>query len=87
MGKYITYSMRIGNGFFYLSICQKSQGDTMIEKIIEQFRLFLLNNQITQESAAKQLSITQEHLSRIIHGKRTPSTALLIRMEKYMENK
>ena len=57
----------------------------MIEEIINKFKNFINEQQITQEYAAKQLSITQEHLSRIINGKRNPSTTLLIRMEKYME--
>lgn len=57
----------------------------MIEEIIKQFIIFLEKEHLTQEFAAKKLSITQEHLSRIIHGKRTPSTSLLIRMEKLME--
>lgn len=59
----------------------------MIEEIINNFILFLEKEEMTQEYAAKLLSITQEHLSRIIHGKRTPSIALLIRMEKLMEER
>ena len=57
----------------------------MIQEIIDKFSLFLYNNQITQEEAAKQIECSQEHLSRVLRGKKTPSIKLLMKMERYME--
>lgn len=57
----------------------------MIQEIIDKFNLFLYNKQISQEDAAKAIECSQEHLSRILRGKRTPSIKLLMKMEHYME--
>ncbi len=40
----------------------------------------------TQTQAATELGITQAHLSRVLHDKRTPSMALLKRMEQIIED-
>ena len=86
-GNYITYPMRIGDIFITLIYVKKVKVIEMIETIIQNFIAFMKQEQMTQEYAAKLLSITQEHLSRIVNGKRTPSIALLMRMEKMMEEK
>lgn len=57
----------------------------MIQEIIDKFNLFLYNNNITQEEAAKVIECSQEHLSRVLRGKKSPSVKLLMKMEKYME--
>lgn len=57
----------------------------MIQEIINKFNLFLYNNQLTQEDAATKLECSQEHLSRVLRGKKTPSVKLLMKIEQYME--
>ena len=60
-------------------------GENMIQEIIDKFTIFLYNNNITQGEAAEKIECSQEHLSRVLRGQRTPSTKLLMKMEKYME--
>lgn len=58
----------------------------MIKEIIEKFRIFMSNKGLTQEEAAAMIECSQEHLSRILNGKKTPSVKLLMKMEEVMEN-
>ena len=58
----------------------------MIKEIIEKFRIFMSNKGLTQEEAATMIECSQEHLSRILNGKKTPSVKLLMKMEEVMEN-
>lgn len=58
----------------------------MIKEIIEKFRVFMSNKGLTQEEAATMIECSQEHLSRILNGKKTPSVKLLMKMEEVMEN-
>lgn len=53
----------------------------MIKEIIENFRIFIKQQGWTQEYAAGQIGCSQEHLSRILNYKKTPSVALLMRIE------
>ena len=57
----------------------------MIEEIIERYKLFMKKNYSTQSEAAKDLKISRSHLNKIINRRDNPSTTLLIRMEKIME--
>ena len=58
----------------------------MIKEIIKNFRIFMSNKGLTQEEAATMIECSQEHLSRILNGKKTPSVKLLMKMEEVMEN-
>ena len=58
----------------------------MIQEIINQFNTYINKNNFTQEEAAKQIGCCQEHLSRILSGKKTPSVKLLMKMEEVMKN-
>ena len=58
----------------------------MIKEIIEKFRIFMSSKGLTQEEAAAMIECSQEHLSRILNGKKTPSVKLLMKMEEVMEN-
>ena len=57
----------------------------MIEEVIERYKLFMEKNYLTQGEAAKDLKISRSHLNKIINRRDNPSTTLLIRMEKIME--
>ena len=58
----------------------------MIQEIINKFKEYIYNNQMTQSDAAKKLECSQEHLNRILHGKKSPSIKLLMKMEEVMQN-
>lgn len=58
----------------------------MIEEIIEHFRTFLEEKGWSKQRAAEELGCSREHVSRIISGQRNPSTTLLIKIEKLMED-
>ena len=58
----------------------------LIEEVIERYKLFMEKNYLTQGEAAKDLKISRSHLNKIINRRDNPSTTLLIRMEKIMED-
>lgn len=58
----------------------------MIEEIIKKFKYFIKEKRWTQEYAAGKIGCCQEHLSRVLNGKKTPSVALLMRMERIMKD-
>ena len=73
--------------FLFSKLCPIYQeGENVIKKIIENFRIFMLNKGLTQEEAAAIIGCSQEHLSRILNGRKTPSVKLLMKMEEVMEN-
>ena len=57
----------------------------MIEEILNKFKEYIRICGKTQVEIAKQLEITQSHLSRVLHDKRTPSMTLLRKIENLME--
>jgi plasmid maintenance system antidote protein VapI len=56
----------------------------MLQKIIDNFIRYIELHGLTQGEAAELVQISRPHLNKIIHGKETPSSALLMRMEKVM---
>lgn len=58
----------------------------MIQEIIEQFSNYITLHNIKQEEAAASIGCCQEHLSRVLRGKKTPSVKLLMKMEEVMKN-
>lgn len=58
----------------------------MIQEIIDEFAKYMGYYDIKQEEAAGLLGCCQEHLSRVLRGKKTPSVKLLMRMEEIMRN-
>lgn len=54
----------------------------MIKEVIEQYKEYQKNNELTQQQAADKVHISRTHLSRILRGERAPSMALLSRMEE-----
>jgi len=57
----------------------------LIEEIITAFKKFIEENYPNQGLAAEALQISRSHLNKIINRRDNPSTTLLIRMEKLME--
>ena len=57
----------------------------MIEEIISRYKKFMEEHYENQGTAAADLNISRSHLNKIINRRDNPSTALLIRMEKIME--
>ena len=57
----------------------------LIQEIISRYKQFMLEHYKTQGEAAEELKISRSHLNKIINGRDYPSTALLMRMEKVME--
>ena len=61
-------------------------GGNMIQEIIDAFSNYMKLHDIKQEEAASDLGCCQEHLSRVLRGKKTPSVKLLMKMEEIMRN-
>ena len=57
----------------------------MIQEIINQYKQYQIDNKLTQQQVADKVHISRTHLSRIFKGERTPSIALLNRMEEVMK--
>jgi transcriptional regulator with XRE-family HTH domain len=57
----------------------------MIEEIIDSYKQYQIDNKLTQQEAADKVHISRTHLSRIFNKERTPSIALLKRMEDVMK--
>lgn len=57
----------------------------LIQEIISRYKQFMLEHYKSQSEAAEELKISRSHLNKIINGRDYPSTALLMRMEKVME--
>ena len=58
----------------------------MIQEIITKFNSFMTVHNLTQQEAAEQIECSQEHLSRVLRGKKTPSMKLLMKMEEVMSD-
>ena len=56
----------------------------MIQTIIDKFKEYMADNNLTQGAAAEQIKISRTHLNKVLNGKETPSMALLMRMEEAM---
>ena len=56
----------------------------MIQKIIDDFKKYMADNNLTQGAAAEIVNISRTHLNKVLNGKETPSMALLMRIEKAM---
>ena len=70
---------------FYEVICFIGGVGILIQEIISHYKQFMLEHYKSQGEAAEDLKISRSHLNKIINGRDYPSTALLMRMEKVME--
>ena len=57
----------------------------MIQKIIDEFKIYMSKHELTQGQAAELVNISRTHLNKVLNGRETPSMALLMRIEKAME--
>jgi len=57
----------------------------MIEEIINNYKQYMEDNHLTQQTAADKIHISRTHLSRILNKERAPSMALLMRMEEVIK--
>lgn len=57
----------------------------MIQVIINKFKKYMVDNDLTQGAAAELVQISRTHLNKVLNGRETPSMALLMRIEKAME--
>ena len=79
---YLSYDRNIS---FYQNYVLFIGGDYVIQEIINKFSLFITRKGWTQEKAAEEIECSQEHLSRVLRGKKTPSVKLLMKMEETMK--
>lgn len=54
-----------------------------IDIFLQRFKQYLAQQKITITSAAESIGVTRAHLSKVIHGKASPSVELLEKMEKF----
>lgn len=57
----------------------------MIQEIIDNYKKYIIENNLNQQQAADAVHISRPYLSHILHGDRTPSMALLNRMESVIK--
>lgn len=57
----------------------------MIQTIIEEFKKYMSNHNLTQGEAAELVNISRTHLNKVLNGRETPSMALLMRIETAMK--
>lgn len=58
----------------------------MIQIIIDKFKEYIHSHQLSQGAAAELIQISRTHLNKVLNGREAPSMALLMRMEKVMNN-
>lgn len=58
----------------------------LIQLIIDKFKEYMYSQQLSQGAAAELIQISRTHLNKVLNGRETPSMALLMRMEKVMND-
>ncbi len=58
----------------------------LIQIIIDKFKEYIHSQQLSQGAAAELIQISRTHLNKVLNGREAPSMALLMRMEKVMNN-
>lgn len=56
-----------------------------IDSFLQEFNQYLAQQGITITSAAADIGITRAHLSKVIHGRTSPSVELLAKMENFIK--
>ena len=59
----------------------------LIQMIIDKFKEYIYSQQLSQGAAAELIQISRTHLNKVLNGRETPSMALLMRMEKVMDDR
>lgn len=58
----------------------------LIQLIIDKFKEYMYSQRLSQGAAAELIQISRTHLNKVLNGHEAPSMALLMRMEKVMNN-
>lgn len=58
----------------------------LIQMIIDKFKEYMYSQQLSQGAAAELIQISRTHLNKVLNGREAPSMALLMRMEKVMND-
>ena len=69
-----------GKYFFERGVCY------LIQEIIDKFKEYMAIHNLHQGEAAELINISRTHLNKVLNGRETPSMALLMRMEKVMQD-
>ena len=83
MKNFIAYLLILWRYFILRRVCDVSIQKS-IDSFLEEFSQYLTRQRITITSAAADIGITRAHLSKVIHGKTSPSVELLAKMEKFI---
>ena len=58
----------------------------LIQMIIDKFKEYMYSQQLSQGAAAELIQISRTHLNKVLNGREAPSMALLMRMERVINN-
>lgn len=58
----------------------------LIQMIIDKFKEYMYSQQLSQGAAAELIQISRTHLNKVLNGREAPSMALLMRMERVMND-
>ena len=56
-----------------------------IDSSLQEFNQYLIQQGVTITSAAADIGVTRAHLSKVIHGRTSPSVELLAKMENFIK--
>lgn len=57
----------------------------MIEKLLEELKQYMLNNNLTQKELAELLQVNQPQISRLFSGARQPSAKMINKIETLLK--
>ena len=83
MKNFIAYLLILWRYFVLRRVCDVSIQKS-IDSFLQEFKQYLSQQKITITSAAKFIEVTRAHLSKVIHGKASPSIELLEKMESFI---
>ena len=75
-----TYSMKI---FYFIPDIPRR--DKMIEKLLEELKQYMLENNLTQKKLAELLQVNQPQISRLFSGTRQPSAKMINKIETLLK--
>ena len=59
--------------------------DKMIEKLLEQLKQYMFDNDLTQRELAELLNVNQPQISRLFSGTRQPSAKMIKKIEQLLQ--
>jgi transcriptional regulator with XRE-family HTH domain len=59
--------------------------DKMIEKLLEQLKQYMFDNDLTQKELAELLQVNQPQISRLFSGTRQPSAKMIKKIEQLLQ--